>query len=277
MLPAPDALAPGGGRHGGNSDRDQGGAAGARLDQACGRCVRTSARASSGDPLLLDRGHCDPAAGALRGGLGGSEITSTSVKTNLGYVYQAFQVVFQGCTSALALRLLSDPGANWLRFDRPLLECVGLLVFAQSLSTGLGLLGAQMAAAGGARSMSGWLWSIGGNIVLLLLSYAWAKLMLFPVARLEGRDDISLHDAWRMMRRTVRSYVGAWVIVGIPFLGPLYAAYAALHVNPKDPAPAYVVLSTVVTAAMGLVNSALIMAVYRKRVKEGRDVAEVFD
>jgi len=208
--------------------------------------------------------------GAVRVGL------STTPQVSGGYIgYMLAVIAFSGAAHALTLRLLSEGRVGWLRFDRPLLECAGLLMLGQFILSANTLLAIGLTPAGNPKGVTLVQASIGlGNLVLL---YVMAKLVLWPLARLDGRLEVSAAQAWGRMRRTVRSLVGAWLLAAIPLMGPTFVGYFAFHVNPAHPHPAYVVLATGLGVVQGLVNQGVVIAIYRQRLGGGRSVAEVFD
>jgi hypothetical protein len=203
-------------------------------------------------------------------------LKTASPQFSSGYLgYRFAVIVFSGVANGLLLRLLFEGRAARLRFDRLLFECAGLLMLGQfAVST---IVLSIMGSVDPAEDPTGaGLRMVGVGVAVLVLYYFLAKLALWPLARLEGRD-LSLGQAWRLMRRTVRSLVGAWTLAAIPIMGPMYAGYAIFHVDPFNPTPAYTVFATVLSSTFGLVTQGVLVAIYRRRVGETRDVAAVFD
>jgi hypothetical protein len=147
-------------------------------------------------------------------------LKTASPQFSSGYLgYRFAIIVVSGVANGLLLRLLFEGRATKLRFDRPLFECAGLLMLGQFAVSAISL--SIMGGVDPAKDPTGAaLRSVGAWVSVLVLYYFLAKLALWPLARLEGRD-VSLEQAWRLMRRTVRSLVGASALAAIPIMGPM--------------------------------------------------------
>jgi hypothetical protein len=212
------------------------------------------------------------AAAQMAGRALGVSMTPTTLSS--GFVaYELATGVLSAVAGALILRLFLEGRERWLRFDRRFLECVAILVLGTLASVAITVL--TFARAGDAASVAAQ--RLGGSLVNLALLYVMAKLALWPVGRLVG-VAMTPARAWGLMRRTVRSLVLLYLMLGIVLAIPWFIGLAIFGLQSlQNPPPAFLVAASYVGGALTLVGQGVIVAIYRRRVGESRDFADVFD
>jgi len=184
----------------------------------------------------------------------------------------AVAALFGGGVSAIFMRLLLAGRDGWLSLDWRLLQCAGLLALGQLLPAAA----ADLAAGGRGVPIDphAQLYLLCGRLAAGLAAwYVSAKLLLWPVDRLAGRTDLTPEQSWRLMRRTLRSLVLAWLLIGIPDL-LAEGSMKALRLDPESLPPVLHIANICLGAATGLILDAVIVAIYRRRVGGERISAE---
>lgn len=190
------------------------------------------------------------------------------------------RVLASSLLAAVELRVLLWPGERaWRRFDRPLLDGVVfyLVVNAVFVAASYGFMRAVNAANLGDKP-----W------VMLAVAAGYAaifgvvfRLALWPAARLKGREDVTLAQSWRLMRRATRGFVLAHVAVGaIPFVAFTaiwMMSVVSLDTGVRPSAAVFQQGLVIIWIGLGVWSRALTATVYRLRVESPATVAKVFD
>lgn len=192
-----------------------------------------------------------------------------------GVAYNAVSAAIEGVAAAAAVGLFVADGRGGARTFRGFAECAG--VFAA-------ISFAFLAVSQVHSELQPWIddpGAAGAVVVGLGLAFAgWfyltAKIQLWPVARLAGREDVTPRRSWRLMRRATLGYLLASGLLLVVVMIALAAVLAPSWQVEADAGLLGVALTQVGGAAYSVASAALLAAVYRLRVEAPASVADVF-
>lgn len=180
--------------------------------------------------------------------------------------------------TTVMLRVLLEGAGAWRRVDGRFWGAVALFWLADGLLTASGYAWGEVQRSAILQRQL-WIWPL--TAAIYLVAYCGlARLTLWPVGALMGREDVTAARSWRLMRRATRGYLLAHLVVVIPMVvaNVGWVAWSVTN-DPQAPTPLHAIQQgqKALAAVMGLWSAALIATIYQLRVENPATVADVFD